>query len=171
MSSADDGRRAGRTTTRVLIVDDHQTFAQMLAMALSAEPDFESVGTADNPAAAVEAATRLRPDMVVLDIRLGRDSGLNAARPIRAAVPEAVMVVVSAFEGPEWVVRAARAGQGDDPAAGRTGPPLRAAHRSHGPVRAGPQHRRGRREPAVPDRLLEGHGDGRPARTAGPATP
>jgi DNA-binding NarL/FixJ family response regulator len=96
--------------TRVLIVDDHQIFAQMLALALDAETDFSSVGTADNAAAAVEAAGLLRPDMVVLDIQLGQDSGLNAARPIRAALPDAILVVVSAYEGPEWVVRAARAG-------------------------------------------------------------
>jgi DNA-binding NarL/FixJ family response regulator len=109
MPSRDSGRRVDRTT-RVLIVDDHRTFAQMLALALDAEADFESVGTADDTATAVEAATRLRPDMVVLDIQLGPDSGLNAARPIRAAVPDAIMVVVSAHDGPEWVVRAARAG-------------------------------------------------------------
>ena len=53
---------------RVLIVDDHRTFAEMLALALGAEPDFDCVGTAGSSAAAIEAAGRLRPDLVVMDI-------------------------------------------------------------------------------------------------------
>ncbi|HEV7654510.1 MAG TPA: response regulator transcription factor [Mycobacteriales bacterium] len=95
---------------RVLIVDDHRTFAEMLALALGAEADFECVGTAGGSLAAVELAGRLRPDMIVMDIQLGPDSGLNAARTIRATLPDSILVVVSAHDGPEWVVRAARAG-------------------------------------------------------------
>jgi DNA-binding NarL/FixJ family response regulator len=95
---------------RVLIVDDHRTFAEMLVLALGAEPDFDCVGTASSSAAAIEAAGRLRPDLVVMDIQLGPDSGLNAARAIRTALPDAILVVVTAHDGPEWVVRAARAG-------------------------------------------------------------
>jgi DNA-binding NarL/FixJ family response regulator len=95
---------------RVLIVDDHRTFAEMLALALGAEADFECVGTAGSSLAAVELAGRLRPDMIVMDIQLGPDSGLNAARTIRATLPDSILVVVSAHDGPEWVVRAARAG-------------------------------------------------------------
>jgi DNA-binding NarL/FixJ family response regulator len=95
---------------RVLIVDDHRTFAEMLALALGAETEFDCVGTAASSAAAIEAARRLRPDLVVMDIQLGPDSGLNAARAIRTALPDAIVVVVSAHDGPEWVVRAARAG-------------------------------------------------------------
>jgi DNA-binding NarL/FixJ family response regulator len=95
---------------RVLIVDDHRTFAEMLALALDAETEFDCVGTVGSSAAAIEAAGRLRPDLVVMDIQLGPDSGLNAARAIRTALPDAIVVVVSAHDGPEWVVRAARAG-------------------------------------------------------------
>jgi DNA-binding NarL/FixJ family response regulator len=108
MSKLSD-RRAVRAI-RVLIVDDHRTFAEMLALALGAEPDFECVGMAGTSAAAIEAAGRLRPDLVVMDIQLGLDSGLNAARAIRTALADAILVVVTAHDGPEWVVRAARAG-------------------------------------------------------------
>jgi DNA-binding NarL/FixJ family response regulator len=109
MSRVKERRRLG-AATRVLIVDDHRTFAEMLAMALGGEADFETVGLAGSATAAVEAAKRLKPDLVVLDIGLGQESGLNVTGAIRAVLPDSVVVVVSAHDGPEWVVRAARAG-------------------------------------------------------------
>lgn len=96
--------------TRVLVVDDHRTFADLLAFALARETDLDCVGVAGSAAAAVEMAVRTRPDMILLDIQLGRDSGLDAARRILAALPDAVVVVVSAHRDPDWVVRAAQAG-------------------------------------------------------------
>jgi DNA-binding NarL/FixJ family response regulator len=96
--------------TRVLVVDDHTLFSELLSMALSAEHDFECVATAPDLSRAMAAARRLRPDMVVLDIQLGRESGLDAARQIRAILPDVVTVIVSAHRDPNWVVRASRAG-------------------------------------------------------------
>ena len=97
-------------TSRVLIVDDHNTFADLLAMALSSEEDFQCVGTASTGAAALDLATRLRPDIVVMDIQLGAESGLDVARRIRDLLPNSVIVVVSAHRDPNWVVRAAQSG-------------------------------------------------------------
>jgi DNA-binding NarL/FixJ family response regulator len=94
----------------VLIVDDHQTFAELLALALGSQPDFECAGTAATGAAAVEMALRLNPDIVVMDIELTRESGLDVTRRIRAAVPDTTVVVVSAHRDADWVVRAAQAG-------------------------------------------------------------
>jgi DNA-binding NarL/FixJ family response regulator len=94
----------------VLIVDDHQTFAELLALALGSQPDFDCAGTAATGAAAVELAQRLKPDMVVMDIELTRESGLDVTRRIRTAVPDTVVVVVSAHRDADWVVRAAQAG-------------------------------------------------------------
>lgn len=99
-----------RGVARVLIVDDHRTFSELLSMALHAEPDFECVGVADSAAAAVEAAARLRPDVVVMDIEMPRRDGLSAARQIREMLPGTAIAVVSAHGGPEWVTRAVRAG-------------------------------------------------------------
>src|SRR6195952_1702235 len=94
----------------VLIVDDHSSFAELLSLALSSQDDFDSIGTASTVEQAVAAARQARPDLVVLDIQLGRESGLDAARRIRVAVPQTVIVVVSAHRDPNWVIRAAQAG-------------------------------------------------------------
>jgi DNA-binding NarL/FixJ family response regulator len=99
-----------REVTSVLIVDDHSTFAELLALALNGQADFECIATAATAAEAVATSLRLQPDVVVMDIQLGRDSGLEAARRIRAALPHVVIVVVSAHRDPTWVVRAAQAG-------------------------------------------------------------
>ncbi|MER5599949.1 response regulator transcription factor [Streptomyces sp. NPDC002265] len=100
----------GSPTTRVLIVDDHRTFAELLAFALGSQPDFDCAGWAGTGATAVELAARERPDMVVMDISLGAESGLEVTRRIREATPDATVVVVSAHRDPDWVVRAAQAG-------------------------------------------------------------
>jgi DNA-binding NarL/FixJ family response regulator len=104
------GDRRRSATIRVLIVDDHHTFAELLAIALETEPGFECVGTADGAAAALEVALATRPDIVVMDIELGADSGLAAARRIRDVLPDTVVVVVSAHCDPSWVAKAAQAG-------------------------------------------------------------
>jgi DNA-binding NarL/FixJ family response regulator len=96
--------------TRVMIVDDHQVFAQLLEMALGSEPDFECVGTAVNGAIAVKLATQLRPDIVVMDIALGAENGLDVTRQLRDAVPDSTVVIVSAHREADWVVRAGQAG-------------------------------------------------------------
>jgi DNA-binding NarL/FixJ family response regulator len=95
---------------RVLVVDDHQIFADLLVSVLAKEADFECVGTAASTAAAVEVARRECPDLVVMDIRLGGDDGLDTIRCLHEVVPDAVVVVVSAHRGPLWVTRAVAAG-------------------------------------------------------------
>lgn len=102
--------QARSTAVRVLIVDDHRSFAELLALALAAQPDFDCAGYADSGAAAVELACRERPDVVVMDISLGKENGLDVTRRIREALPETTVVVVSAHREPDWVVRAARSG-------------------------------------------------------------
>jgi DNA-binding NarL/FixJ family response regulator len=103
-------QRGRASTIHVLIVDDHTTFAELLAMALETESDFVCVGMATTGVDAMEIAMRTRPDIVVMDIQLGNENGLDVARRIREALPEVVVAVVSAHRDPSWVAKAAQAG-------------------------------------------------------------
>ncbi len=94
----------------ILIVDDHRAFADALAISLRGLPDMAVVGTATTAESAVAEAARLRPDLIVLDIRLGADDGLSVARRIRTAMPAILIVAVSAWDDWAWVARAASAG-------------------------------------------------------------
>lgn len=95
---------------RVMVVDDHQTFADLLSLALSSEPDLQCIGTAGSAAEAVAMAAELRPDLVVMDIEMPRQDGLAATRRLREVVPDLVIVVVTAHRDPQWVLRATQAG-------------------------------------------------------------
>src|SRR3954453_16077754 len=94
---------------RVLVVDDHRTFAELLAGALTAS-GMEVVGTAHTAAQAEAMVVQLRPDIVVMDIEMPGQDGLAATRRIREVAPGTVVAVLTAHRDPEWVVRAAQAG-------------------------------------------------------------
>jgi DNA-binding NarL/FixJ family response regulator len=102
-------RPATVTRRRVLIADDHRAFAEMFALALAGEPDLECVGVVTDGDAAVAAAAALEPDIVILDIGMPR-GGVEVVPAIRALLPDAAVVMVTAQEQPQWVVRARRAG-------------------------------------------------------------
>ncbi len=99
--------QAART---VLIVDDHQAFAESLAISLESRPGFVVVGMAGFAEAAVDAAMRDLPDEILLDIRLGLDDGLAVARRIRELLPDVLIIVISACDDWAWIARAASAG-------------------------------------------------------------
>lgn len=99
--------------TSVLIVDDHRSFSDLLGIALGREPDLVVCATADTAVAAVDLATQLRPDVVIVDIELhGQDgsNGLTVTKHIRQLLPSAVIVVITAHREPRWVDRALAAG-------------------------------------------------------------
>ena len=82
---------------RVLVVDDHPIFRVGLARALGDTP-LTVIGEAGSVQEAVIAATRLMPDVILLDVVLPDGDGLDACRVVRERVPQATVVVLSSFD-------------------------------------------------------------------------
>ncbi len=94
----------------MVVVDDHRTFADLLALALSAEPDLECVGTAHSVGEATGMVEALQPDLVLMDVQLGDGDGLAATAALTAAFPTLRVVVLTAFVTPALMRRAVDAG-------------------------------------------------------------
>ncbi|MCX5402752.1 response regulator transcription factor [Streptomyces sp. NBC_00335] len=95
---------------RVLIADDQPLVRRGLALILAPDPDFEVVGEAGDGAEAVALAERLRPDVVVMDIRMPVLDGVEATGELSARLPECRVLALSTFDMDEYVVAALRAG-------------------------------------------------------------
>jgi len=79
---------------RVLLADDHAVLRAGLKALLNAEPDIEVVGEAADGQAAVDAAGRTRPDVIVMDIQMPRMGGLEATRVLKASdIPSKVLIL------------------------------------------------------------------------------
>ena len=93
---------------RVLLGDDHTLVLEGLSKLL--EDTCELVGTAEDGRALVEAAERLRPDVILLDISMPRLNGLEAARIVRTRVPDAKIIFLTMHADPTYAREAFRAG-------------------------------------------------------------
>jgi len=96
-------------TERILLVDDHPLTRDALS-ALLAQQGFEVVGDAASGEEAIEAAKRLKPDLVLLDLTMPGMDGLTALPRIREEAPEAEVVVLTASDAEENLLGAIRAG-------------------------------------------------------------
>jgi len=81
---------------RVVIVDDHAAFADMFQVALESVDDLECVGSAASLAEAIQVVADTAPDIVVVDLALGEDDGLEVVRRLRADSDDLVLIVASA---------------------------------------------------------------------------
>ena len=95
---------------RILLVDDHAIVRLGLKTLIGDQPNMEVVGEAGTAAEAVRAAERLHPDVVLMDIRMPGEGGLEATRQITARFPLIKVVMLTSFADDELVVRAIRAG-------------------------------------------------------------
>ncbi len=95
---------------RILIVDDHEVVRLGLRALLSRQPTFTVVGEAGSAAEAVEKAVALRPDVVVMDIRLPGRSGIEACREVVARLPETQVIMLTSFAEDNLLFEAIRAG-------------------------------------------------------------
>lgn len=100
----------GQSPIRVLLVDDQALFREGLRTLLSVWPDLEVVGEAGNGAEAVETAVALRPDVVLMDLRMPVLDGVAATRRLRQELPDCKIIVLTTFDDDEHVFDGLRAG-------------------------------------------------------------
>jgi len=95
---------------RILLVDDHEVVRMGLRALLERYPRLQVVGEAGSAEEAVAEAERLRPDVVVMDVRLPGRSGVEACREIRARFPDTRVIMLTSFEEDQVVFEAIAAG-------------------------------------------------------------
>ncbi|PTY04855.1 DNA-binding response regulator [Opitutaceae bacterium EW11] len=95
---------------RVLLVDDQALFREGVATLLGMNAGLEIVGQAEDGRSAIEACERLRPDVVLMDLRMPGMGGVEATHVLRQAHPEIRILVLTTFEDDEEVFSALRAG-------------------------------------------------------------
>ena len=95
---------------RVLIADDHPFFRDGLRVLLETTPETEFAGEAKDGHEAIALAAELRPDVILMDLRMPVTGGVEATRRIVAANPDAAVLVVSMVEDDDSVIAAIRAG-------------------------------------------------------------
>lgn len=96
--------------TRVLIVDDHQSFSEALGLAIGLQSDLECVGTAATLGEATALVPGRCPDVVLMDVRLPDGDGIDGTARVKALCPETRVVILTAHADLEIVARAAAAG-------------------------------------------------------------
>jgi DNA-binding NarL/FixJ family response regulator len=97
-------------TIRLLLVDDQALFREGLRILLSVHRDLEVVGEAANGKEAVELAADLKPDVVLMDLRMPVLDGVGATRLVRQEHPQTAVIVLTTFDDDENVFEALRAG-------------------------------------------------------------
>ena len=123
----------GDEVITVLVVDGHQTFAELLGVALRGQPDLRYVGHACNGEQALRLAAELRPDVILLDPELPDADGIAIAEMLRHRQPDTRVVILTASSEATLVGRATAAGAaGFLSKNGALGDVLHAVHTAHG---------------------------------------
>ena len=97
-------------TIRVLLADDHTLIRAGLRLVVSQQPDFQVAGEAENGRQAVALAEQLKPDVVVMDIKMPDLNGIEACHQIRDTLPDTQVVMLSMHSDETYVLRALKAG-------------------------------------------------------------
>lgn len=95
---------------RVLLVDDHALFREGLAGIISAQPDMQVVGEANDGLEAFVKAQELKPDLILMDVQMPGMDGIEAARQIKQILPEAIIVMLTVRGDDEMLFEALKNG-------------------------------------------------------------
>ena len=106
----EEGRRSGQA--QIVIADDHPLFRAALRQLLSEHFDdlVEVIGEASDGREAVEVCLSLRPKVVLMDVQMPNMSGIEAARQIKREAPSTMVLMLTAFESPDYLLEAIEAG-------------------------------------------------------------
>jgi DNA-binding NarL/FixJ family response regulator len=97
-------------TVRVLIADDQRLMREGIASLLAIQPGIEIVGMAGSGEDAISQALQLRPDVVLMDVRMPHMDGIAATASIRHQLPSCQVVMLTTFDDEEYIVDSLRAG-------------------------------------------------------------
>ena len=93
---------------RVLVVDDHRTFTDLLVLALDGLPDIECVGQAHDAATARRMVDELAPDLAIMDVELGADDGIALSADLLVRYSDLRIVILTAHASRSLMTRAGR---------------------------------------------------------------
>jgi DNA-binding NarL/FixJ family response regulator len=97
-------------TIRVLLADDQDLLRHGFKMIVNAQPDMETVGEAADGAQAIAQAAALRPDVVLMDVRMPGVNGIDATRRIAAELPDVKVLILTTFDIDEYALTGLRVG-------------------------------------------------------------
>ncbi len=97
-------------TIRVMVIDDHPIVRQGVRSLLSNYDDFEVVGEAGSGLIAMQKVSSLAPHVILLDIRMPGETGIDLLKELRQAAPEAKVLMLTSFDDSEYVTGSLRAG-------------------------------------------------------------
>ncbi len=95
---------------RIVLAEDHALVREGTRRILDQQPDFAVVGEAGDGEAALDLAQRIRPDVLVLDVRMPKMTGIEVVRRLKAAAPETRTIVLTAYDDDEYVLALMEAG-------------------------------------------------------------
>jgi DNA-binding NarL/FixJ family response regulator len=98
------------TRIKILITDDHTVVREGLSAMLSREKDFEVVGEATNGREAIEKARELKPDMILMDLRMPEIDGIEAMRQIKTENPAMKFIILTTYDNDEYIFKGIEAG-------------------------------------------------------------
>ena len=96
--------------TRILIADDHPLLREALCQVFSSQKDMEIVGEAGNGEEAIDLASQLKPDILVMDIMMPKFDGLEASRQIKKITPNTAILILTAYDDDNYVLGLLEAG-------------------------------------------------------------
>ena len=103
-------KAGGGSILRILVADDHLVYRMGIRSLLSSEPGMKVVGEASDGATAIDLYRKVKPDVMLLDLRMPHMGGIGVVQTIRAEFPEARILIVTSYQTEEEIYQVLRAG-------------------------------------------------------------